>query len=126
MLKRTGSVVWDTKYMTKGTTTNGKARRDAPITRDDVIENAAMNVTRYKKSGITQSRGTAAMSVDRYVVTPSMRLEGAADNVTHLSRRDHDNAGTAYASPRTATAAAYPSGSIAAMAGRAVTAGVSL
>ncbi len=31
--------------------------------------------------------GTAAMSVDRYVVTPSMRLAGTRDSVTQRARR---------------------------------------
>src|SRR5207249_3477130 len=46
-----------------------------------------MKLSRYSASGITQNSGTAAMSVVRYVVTPSIRLEGTAARPIQRSRR---------------------------------------
>jgi len=40
-------------------------------------------------SGITQSIGTAAMSVVMTAVTPRVRLEGTNDRAIHQSRRRH-------------------------------------
>src|SRR5436190_12958980 len=40
--------------------------------------NTRMNVKRYIASGMIQKDATAAMSVVMYVVTPSIRLDGAA------------------------------------------------
>ena len=51
--------------------------------------NTRMKVNRYSASGMTQKRGMAAMSVVRYVVTPSMRLLGAAARPIQRSRRPH-------------------------------------
>src|SRR5262245_65455096 len=47
--------------------------------------NATMKVTRYKASGATQSRGTAAMSVEMNVVTLNVRLDGIAASRIHRS-----------------------------------------
>src|SRR5437870_5072769 len=48
---------------------------------------AATKVARYSARGNTHSSGTAATSVDRYVVTPSSALDGSADSSSHHSRR---------------------------------------
>ena len=49
-------------------------------------ENARTNVPRYIASGSTHSSGTAATSVEMWVVTPSIKLEGMNDRITHRSR----------------------------------------
>src|SRR5438132_11319555 len=45
-----------------------------------------MKVSRYRASGMIQSNGTEAMSVDRYVVTPSIKLEGTNASATQRRR----------------------------------------
>src|SRR5206468_1666554 len=50
--------------------------------------NTRMNVSKYKASGMTQKNGIAAMSVVKYVVSPSMRLEGAAASPIQRKRRN--------------------------------------
>ena len=47
---------------------------------------AATKLSRYRASGITQSSGTAATSVVRNVVAPSMRAEGSAAIAIQRSR----------------------------------------
>src|SRR5262249_18430198 len=54
--------------------------------------NTRMNVRRYKASGMIQMKGMAAISVVRYVVTPSIKLTGAADKPTQGRRRPQVNA----------------------------------
>src|SRR4029078_2403280 len=54
--------------------------------RYSLLEKTSTNVPRYIASGSTQSNGTAATSVEMCVVTPSIRLEGTNDRMTHRSR----------------------------------------
>src|SRR5438105_790039 len=49
--------------------------------------NTRMNDNRYKANGSTQNSGIAEMSVDMYVVTPSIKLEGTAARPIQRSRR---------------------------------------
>src|SRR5579862_894932 len=46
------------------------------------------NDKRYKVSGIIQSRGMGEMSVEMYVVVPSIKLVGTAASPTQRSRRN--------------------------------------
>src|SRR5262245_2094671 len=55
----------------------------------DRVPNAMTNVRRYNASGAIQKSGTGAMSVEKYVVTPSIRLDGMNASATHLARRCH-------------------------------------
>src|ERR1700686_54472 len=48
--------------------------------------NTSTNVSRYSASGSTHSIGTAAMSVVRYVVTASTRLDGMNASATQRNR----------------------------------------
>src|SRR5436190_18120666 len=69
-----------------GTSTSGNATRAGLRQRAARGLNAATNVSRYNPSGTTHSSGTAAMSVDTYVVTASSRLDGTNASITHLAR----------------------------------------
>src|SRR5690242_5948864 len=73
--------------MTSGTISSGSARCATALTRADREPNATTNVTRYSESGMTHNSGTVAMSVERYVVTASIRLDGAKASATHRARR---------------------------------------
>jgi hypothetical protein len=57
------------------------------------FENAMTNVSKYSASGTTQSNGTAATSVERYVVTPRSKLDGTDASATQLAswRSDDDD-----------------------------------
>ena len=46
---------------------------------------AMTNVSRYSASGTTQRKGAEATSVDRWAVTPSIKLEGAAARRTRMA-----------------------------------------
>src|SRR3954452_22747842 len=46
-----------------------------------------MNDSKYRASGSTQNSGMAEISVDMYVVTPSMRLDGTAARPIQRKRR---------------------------------------
>src|SRR5262245_18038268 len=48
---------------------------------------ATTNVRRYSASGAIQRSGTGAMSVEKYVVTPSIRLDGMNASPIHVARR---------------------------------------
>ena len=61
---------------TSGNSTNGRRCATVAATRSLRRLKATTNVTRYRASGTIQSSGTAATSVDRYVVTASIRLAG--------------------------------------------------
>src|SRR3954465_10787695 len=69
-----------------GTRTSGNATRAGSRHRAARGLKAATNVSRYRPSGTTHSNGTAAMSVDRYVVTVVSRLDGTNASNTHLAR----------------------------------------
>ncbi len=51
--------------------------------------NATTNVRRYSASGAIQKSGTGAMSVEKYVVTASIRLDGMNASTTQVARRSH-------------------------------------
>ena len=50
---------------------------------------ATTNVRRYSASGAIQKSGTGAMSVEKYVVTASIRLDGMNASAIHVARRSH-------------------------------------
>ena len=72
---------------TSGRTTSGINR--SAIDRDDAgcAPKATTNVSRYSASGAIQKSGTGAMSVEKYVVTASIRLDGMNATVIHAARR---------------------------------------
>src|SRR5262245_27314566 len=53
------------------------------------VPKATTNVRRYSASGAIQRSGTGAMSVEKYVVTPSIRLDGMNASTIHVTRRCH-------------------------------------
>ena len=61
------------------------------------------------ESGAIQSSGIAAMSVDRYVVTLSIRLDGTAARTTHRARRARVTGRPASSDPVSAGGAAVAS-----------------
>ena len=76
----------DTINRINGSSTLGSNRRTLVCIASEYQPNATMNVRRYNASGSTQSSGTGATSVERYVVTPSINVEGANDNASHRTR----------------------------------------
>src|SRR5262245_17873017 len=50
------------------------------------LEKAMMKLRRYRVRGAIHRSGMEAMSVERYWVTPSMRLEGTNERATHQRR----------------------------------------
>ena len=71
----------------------------------DARLNATTNVRRYNASGAIQKSGTGAMSVEKYVVTASIRLDGMNASAVHVARRSHVGASAAVASPALAPVA---------------------
>src|SRR5712692_8586704 len=53
--------------------------------------NTATNVSRYSDNGTIQKSGTGAMSVEKYVVTASIRLDGTKASAIHVTRRFQGN-----------------------------------
>ena len=47
---------------------------------------ARMKVSRYNASGMIQTSGIEATSVEMCVVTPSIKLDGISANATHCTR----------------------------------------
>ena len=56
---------------------------------------ATTKVRRYSASGAIQNSGTGAMSVEKYVVTASIRLDGMNASAIHVPRRSHVGAAAA-------------------------------
>src|SRR5262245_10885229 len=51
--------------------------------------NATTKVRRYNASGAIQNNGTGAISVEKYVVTASIRLDGTNASAVHAARCSH-------------------------------------
>src|SRR5262245_14177498 len=65
---------------------NGTRRSAAAAAPEARCPNAITNVARYNANGTTHISGTAAMSVEIYVVTPSIRLDGMNASMIHRMR----------------------------------------
>src|ERR1700741_1926775 len=74
---------------TSGRTTSGMNR--SAIDREDAgcAPKATTNVRRYSASGGIKKSGTGAMSVEKYVVTATIRLDGINATTIHVARRCH-------------------------------------
>src|SRR6185295_675292 len=66
---------------------------------------ATTNVRRYRASGAIQKSGTGAMSVEKYVVTASIKLDGMNATTIHVVRRCQVSGAVATASSRSASGA---------------------
>src|SRR6267143_5272879 len=64
----------------------------------DCAPKATTNVRRYSASGAIQKSGTGAMSVEKYVVTASIRLDGMNATTIHVPRRCHVSGAVAISS----------------------------
>src|SRR5262245_3733833 len=81
-----GETGW-TNNGTCASTATGEASVNARRTRAGRPANATIKLSRYSASGATHSSGIGAISADRNVVTPNMRLDGTSASATHRAFR---------------------------------------
>src|SRR5262245_935131 len=85
---------------TSGRTISGMKRSATDREDGGCAPKATTKVRRYKASGAIQKSGTGAMSVEKYVVTASIRLDGMNAAAIHVPRRRHVSSAAAAVSSR--------------------------